>query len=129
MIAASSGGRDHIGQWLVGRSIQVALRSSGMPASNDQSWLLAAYVWYCSDGKPVQMSVLGMSRRASLVELDGLAEDAARHRDRPLAERRLLRLAQAVEVLLRLDVRPDHRLLDVVEARGRGRPCPGAVST
>ena len=33
MISASSFGFDHIGQWLVGRSIQVALRSSGMPAS------------------------------------------------------------------------------------------------
>ena len=32
MIAASSAGRDHIGQWLVGRSTQVGLRSSGMPA-------------------------------------------------------------------------------------------------
>ena len=35
MICASSVGRDHIGQWLVGRSTQVAFRSSGMPARND----------------------------------------------------------------------------------------------
>ena len=34
MISASSRGFDHIGQWLVGRSIQVTLRSSGMPARN-----------------------------------------------------------------------------------------------
>ncbi len=34
MISASSCGRDHIGQWLVGRSIQVTLRSSGRPASH-----------------------------------------------------------------------------------------------
>jgi hypothetical protein len=33
MIAASSCGRDHIGQWLVGRSTQVTLRSSVSPAS------------------------------------------------------------------------------------------------
>lgn len=37
MIAASSRGRDHMGQWLVGRSIQVTLRSSGTPARNDHS--------------------------------------------------------------------------------------------
>jgi hypothetical protein len=33
MIAASSWGRDHIGQWLVGRSTHVTSRSSGTPAS------------------------------------------------------------------------------------------------
>jgi hypothetical protein len=33
MPLASSVGRDHIGQWLVGRSIQVTFRSSGMPAA------------------------------------------------------------------------------------------------
>ena len=37
MILARSSGRDHIGQWLVGRSIQVMLRSSGMPARNAMS--------------------------------------------------------------------------------------------
>src|SRR3954469_25115729 len=67
MIAASSLGRDHIGQWLVGRSIHVVLRSSGIPARKAQSGCSAAYVRYCSAVKPVQMNVLGMSRRASFV--------------------------------------------------------------
>lgn len=44
MIAAVSAGRDHIGQWLVGRSIQVTLRSSGMPARNAQSGFSLAYL-------------------------------------------------------------------------------------
>ena len=30
---AMSAGRDHIGQWLVGRSIQVMSRSSGIPVT------------------------------------------------------------------------------------------------
>jgi hypothetical protein len=34
MIAASSCGRDHIGQWLVGRSTQVTSRSSAKPPSH-----------------------------------------------------------------------------------------------
>ena len=70
-----------------------------------------------------------MSRRASFVSSYALAQDAARHRHGALAERRLLLLAQAVEVLLRLDLVPDHRLLDVLEVRVERRACPGAVST
>jgi hypothetical protein len=34
MMAASSCGRDHIGQWLVGRSTQVTSRSSARPPSH-----------------------------------------------------------------------------------------------
>ena len=45
MIAASSAGRDHIGQWLVGRSIQVTSWSSGSPARNAQSGCSLAYFW------------------------------------------------------------------------------------
>lgn len=41
MTRASSRGRDHIGQWLVGRSIQVTLRSSATPASQGQLCSLA----------------------------------------------------------------------------------------
>ena len=43
MIAAISAGLDHIGQWLVGRSIQVLLRSSGSPASHDGAGSSFAY--------------------------------------------------------------------------------------
>ena len=45
MIAATSAGRDHIGQWLVGRSIQVMSWSSGIPARNDHSGCSFAYFW------------------------------------------------------------------------------------
>ena len=45
MIRAVSAGRDHIGQWLVGRSIQVTLRSSPSPARNAQSGCSCAYFW------------------------------------------------------------------------------------
>ena len=45
MILARSAGLDHIGQWLVGRSIQVMLRSSGMPARNAESGCSLAYFW------------------------------------------------------------------------------------
>ena len=45
MISASSFGFDHIGQWLVGRSIQVVFRSSGMPARNAHSGCSRAYFW------------------------------------------------------------------------------------
>jgi hypothetical protein len=43
MILAISSGFDHIGQWLVGRSTQVAFRSSRMPASHDITGSSAAY--------------------------------------------------------------------------------------
>ena len=43
MISASSAGRDHIGQWLVGRSIQVRSRSSSRPASHAWSCPAAAF--------------------------------------------------------------------------------------
>src|SRR5918999_2403574 len=49
IIRASSRGRDHIGQWLVGRSTQLRLRSSGIPARKDHSGCSFAYAWYCSD--------------------------------------------------------------------------------
>ena len=45
MISAISLGFDHIGQWLVGRSIQVAFRSSRMPASHVASGFSLAYFW------------------------------------------------------------------------------------
>ncbi len=50
------------------------------------------------------MIVDGMSRRASFVNLYGLAKHGARDRHGPLAERRLLLLAQAGEVLLLFDL-------------------------
>jgi hypothetical protein len=65
MISASSRGRDHIGQWLVGRSTQVTLRTSFRPASHASPFFTAFL--YCSDGNPLQIVVLGMSRRASFV--------------------------------------------------------------
>src|SRR5438477_781370 len=65
MITASSVGRDHIGQWLVGRSTYVTLRSSFSPPS--QAWPSFTASLYCADVYPVQMTVLGTSRRASLV--------------------------------------------------------------
>ena len=45
MIRAMSAGFDHIGQWLVGRSTQVTLRSSPSPARNAQSGCSLAYFW------------------------------------------------------------------------------------
>src|SRR5688572_10125491 len=48
-------------------------------------------------------------------QLDRTAQHAAWHRDGALTERLLLLLAQPVEVLLRLDVRPDHRLFVACE--------------
>ena len=63
------------------------------------------------------MIVEGMSRRASFVNSYGLAKDGTGDRDGALAERRLLLLGEAVEVLLRGDLVPDHRLLDVLEVR------------
>src|SRR5207249_8207442 len=65
MITASSVGRDHIGQWLVGRSTYVTLRSSFRPPS--QAWPSFTASLYCAHVYPVQMTVLGTSRRASLV--------------------------------------------------------------
>ena len=47
MRAASSVGRDHIGQWLVGRSIHVMSRRSLTPASHDRRPPLVALVRRC----------------------------------------------------------------------------------
>ncbi len=60
------------------------------------------------------MIVDGMSRRASLVNVVLVAEDAARDRHGALAEGRLLRVGEAVEVLLRVDLLPDHRLVTLL---------------
>ena len=132
MIAASSRGRDHIGQWLVGRSTQVRLRSSARPPSHASPPRPRPCT--CSDVKPVQMTVLGMSRRASLVSSAASRSDAARLGDRPLPNVSSCSSAEPVEVLLRRELAPARaRLLDVVEAgveralrraRSRRRPWP-----
>ena len=75
MIAAISRGRDHIGQWLVGRSTHVTLRSSGMPARNAHSGCSFAYVWYCSAVNPVQTNVLGTF---TLLEAARVEQDVAK---------------------------------------------------
>ena len=67
MNSAISAGRDHIGQWLVGRSIQVRSWSSGMPARNAHSGCSFAPSWYWAAENPVAMIVEGMSSRASFV--------------------------------------------------------------
>ena len=45
MMAASSVGFDHIGQWLVGRSTQVMSWRSAIPPRNAQSGFSFAYFW------------------------------------------------------------------------------------
>src|SRR4029453_2948040 len=65
MIAASSCGRDHIGQWLVGRSTHVTLRSSANPPS--QVWPCSTASLYWSDVYPVAMAVVGIWGRAAFV--------------------------------------------------------------
>jgi hypothetical protein len=57
-------------------------------------------------------------------QLHALAQDAAGHGDGALAKGLLLLLAEAVEVLLLLDLLPHHRLLDILEV-GVQRANPG----
>ena len=65
MISASSCGRDHMGQWLVGRSTQVTSRSSPRPAMNACPSLTASLYWSLENA--VQITVDGTSSRRSLV--------------------------------------------------------------
>ena len=101
MIAASSCGRDPSASGSSGRSTHVTSRSSARPPRNAQPFCTPSL--YCSDGNPVAMTVVGTSRRASLVSTRGLAEDA-RLRHRPPLEGLELLLAEPVEVLLRLEL-------------------------
>jgi hypothetical protein len=54
-----------MGQWLVGRSTHVTSRTSVRPPSHAGPSLTAS--WYSCDVYPVQIIVVGTSRRASLV--------------------------------------------------------------
>ena len=98
MISASSVGRDHIGQWLVGSSTHVMFRTSCEPqdevvAGLDRVLVLVRRERRADDGaRNVQAGVVG--------ELDGLPEDVAGLRDGALAERRELLVGQPVEVLI-----------------------------
>jgi hypothetical protein len=60
-------------------------------------------------------------------QLDALADEAARHGYGSLAEGLLLLLAESVEVLLLLDLLPDHRLLGVREVGVKRAPSGGGV--
>ena len=114
MIAASSRGRDHIGQWLVGRSIQVTSRNSARPRRNAHP--CSTPFLYSSDGKPVAMTVVARSRRFSLRQLRSLAEDTARLRHRALPECLELLVAEPVQVLLLGELlRRRQRELDALE--------------
>ena len=129
MIAASSVGRDHIGQWLVGRSIQVMSWSSGIPARNDHSGCSFAYLLVVGRRVPGRDDRRGDVPAGVIRELVALAQQGTGDRDRPLAELGQLGLGQAIEVLLGREVVPDERLLDVRRSPGSSGGFPGAVST
>ena len=114
MITASSWGRDHIGQWLVGRSTQVTLRSSARPPSHVWPSLTASL--YCADVYPVQTTVLGTLRRASSVRL--AAPRSAAPGSGTAFRRNVSRCFSLSpgEVLLRRELfERGHRLLESVE--------------
>src|SRR4029450_1383169 len=123
MTAASSFGRDHMGQWLVGRSAEVTVRHLGRAA--DQSPPLA----HCG------FDLVGGNRRANddawhvepavIRQLGTLTQDRRRLGHRPLPEGLELVGAQTVEVLIEFPPRGE-RFLDSVDVRvERARPRAG----
>ena len=86
--------------------------------------MASLYSW---DVYPVQMRVLGMSSRASFVSSTVSRSDAARFRNRPLPEGLELLLAEPVEVLLRRELLPRHRLLRALEVGVERRDARGGV--
>ena len=60
-------------------------------------------------------------------QLEGVAQDTARLRDRPLPERLELLLAEPVEVLLRRELIPRQRLLRTIEVGSERRDARGGV--
>ena len=120
MIRAVSAGRDHIGQWLVGRSIQVDVAQLAEPGEERRRGILLRVLLVVRGAEPGRDD-----RRRDVVagvvrERVPFPEQAGGLRHGAFAEGGELLLGEAVEVLLRLDLVPDHRLLVALEPRIEG---------
>ena len=113
MIAASSCGRDHIGQWLVGQVDPGDVAQLGDAGEPRVALLDGVLVFLGREaradhrGRQVQTRVVG--------QRDRLAQHATRHGHGATPERLELLLGEPVEVLLRRELLPVQWLLDGVE--------------